>query len=91
MAQKKDNKKRMLVKDITLTSLGWELALPIFTGAFIGYQIDKYSSSTYTFTLICLILGIIAGYYNLYRQIELEWLRTKAAKLEKQRQDRTTS
>lgn len=88
---KKDNKKLKLVKDIPLTSMGWELAMPIFIGALIGHQIDQHTSSSYTFTMICLVLGIIAGYYSLYKHIALELLRNKAARVEKQRQDRTTS
>jgi len=89
MTQRKEYKKRTLLKDILLTSLGWELALPIFIGALIGYQIDQHTNSSYAFTLLCLLIGIIAGYYNVYKHIELEWLRNKVKKAEKQ--DRTTS
>lgn len=68
------------IKDITLTSLGWDLALPIFGGVFLGYQIDRRMTSSYTFTLVLLVIGIIIAYYNLYRVIEIEMLRTKSAK-----------
>lgn len=68
------------IKDITLTSLGWDLALPIFGGVFLGYQIDRRMTSSYTFTLVLLVIGIIIAYYNLYRIIEIEMLRTKSAK-----------
>ncbi len=68
------------IKDLKLTSLGWELALPIFGGVFLGYQIDRRMDSSYTFTLIFVLLGIIIAYYNLYRLIELEMLRTQSAK-----------
>ncbi|MDY6867478.1 MAG: AtpZ/AtpI family protein [Chloroflexota bacterium] len=86
MTLNEKNNKRSWIKDFNLISLGWELALPIFGGVFLGYQIDQYLDSQYTFTLICLILGITAGYYNLYRLIELEVLRTKTAKLNKKRE-----
>jgi predicted F0F1-ATPase subunit len=85
MNSKEQNKKRLWIKDVNLTSLGWELALPIFLGAFLGYQIDRHFNLKYTFTLILLIFGIFAGYYNLYKIIELELLRTKAAKLYQQK------
>jgi len=68
-------------KNISLTSLGWELALPIFGGVFLGYHIDRVlARSQYLFTVLLLILGIIIGYYNLYRLIELEMLRLKIRK-----------
>ena len=64
-------------KTLPLLSLGWELALPIFGGVFLGYHIDRYLQSQYIFTIGLLFSGIIAGYYNLYKYIELETLRTK--------------
>ncbi len=87
MTLKEKHNNRSWTKDFNLISLGWELALPIFGGVFFGYQIDKHLHSQYTFTLILLAFGIIAGYYNLYRLIELEVLRTKAAKLNKQKKE----
>ncbi len=75
----KTDKKR-LIGDFVKTSLGWELALPIFGGAFIGYQIDRLSSSAIAYTLIFTLLGIAIGYYSLIRHIELEMLRLKVQK-----------
>lgn len=64
-----------------MTSLGWELALPIFGGVFIGYQIDQaLIISKHLFTVSLLIIGILIGYYNLYKLIELEMLRIKVNK-----------
>lgn len=77
-------------KNFSLTSLGWELALPIFFGVSIGHQIDRnLINSGYTFTFLLLILGIFIGYFNLYKLIELEVLRTKVKKnkLEEQRKN----
>jgi predicted F0F1-ATPase subunit len=82
MESKPDPKKpKKGMKSFVLTSLGWELALPIFLGAFLGYQIDhKIIKSGYAFTIILVIVGIIIGYYNIYKRIELEVLRTKKEK-----------
>ncbi|MFN2304808.1 MAG: AtpZ/AtpI family protein, partial [Anaerolineales bacterium] len=55
--------KRTWHKNLPLLSLGWELALPIFGGVFLGYQVDRYFHSQYTLTLVFLVLGIISGYY----------------------------
>jgi predicted F0F1-ATPase subunit len=87
MISKEQNQKRTWVKNINHTTLGWELALPIFGGAFLGYLMDKHFNSHYIFTLSFIVFGIIAGYYSIYRIIELELLRTKAAKLGIQKKD----
>lgn len=67
-------------KSITLTTLGWELAIPIFVGLFVGIQIDRVFHTHYVFTISCVLIGILAGYYSLYKLIELEILRNKYAK-----------
>ena len=77
----KKGKSKKYIKNISLTSLGWELALPIFGGVLLGYQIDRILiGSKYTFTIFLLLTGIVVGYYNLYKLIELEMLRTKIEK-----------
>lgn len=77
MEQENKTNQHIWKKHIHFTSLGWELALPIVGGAFLGYQIDRLVGNVYTFTLIFLFLGIITGYYSLYKYIELEMLRLK--------------
>jgi F0F1-type ATP synthase assembly protein I len=68
-------------RNISLTFLGWELALPIFGGVFIGYEIDQaLINSKHLFTVSLLIIGILVGYYNLYKLIDLEMLRIKVNK-----------
>jgi F0F1-type ATP synthase assembly protein I len=72
------------LNDIKLTSLGWELALPIVGGAVLGHKVDQLLSRNYTFTIIFLVIGIIAGYYSVYKYIAYEMLRVK---LQKHRQE----
>ncbi len=80
-SKSENNNQKNILRNISLTSLGWELALPIFGGVFLGYQIDHFMiKSGYAFTIIMLLIGIITGYYNLYKLIELEMLRTKVEK-----------
>jgi predicted F0F1-ATPase subunit len=71
--------KQALIKDINLSSLGWELALPIFAGAVIGYLIDRRFNSPYYFCIGLIVLGIGIGYYNIYKTIEIEHLRSKTS------------
>ena len=80
ISQEKTTPKKIWHKGISSTSLGWQLALPIVGGAFLGYQLDKTSPDQYLYTLIFILFGIIVGYYNIYKIVELEWLRTNAAK-----------
>lgn len=80
MDRKTHQPKTNLIRDLLKTSLGWELALPIFFGAFLGYQIDRFSESRYLFTLALTFLGIVIGYYSLVRVIRLEMLRLKVQK-----------
>jgi F0F1-type ATP synthase assembly protein I len=52
------------------TSLGWDLALPIFGGILLGYLLDRALGATYLFTLAFLLLGIATGFYNVIRSIQ---------------------
>ena len=72
-------------KNISLTTLGWELALPIFGGTLLGFHLDKMLELNYLLTFVLLIAGILVGYYNLVKLIQLEILRTKAAKKRQKR------
>jgi ATP synthase protein I len=48
------------------SSIGFALVFAIFIGAFIGYLLDKYFGTDYLFKIIGLIVGIIAGFRNVY-------------------------
>jgi len=85
--QKQHIKKKNWLKDIPLTSLGWDLAIPIFGGVFLGYQLDQAFGSKYIFSLILLLLGVFTGYFNLYRVIELEFLRSKSSQQPAQKEE----
>ncbi len=52
------------------TTLGWELALPIFGGVLAGYYLDRWLGSRHIFTLGLLTLGLGASAYNLWRFIQ---------------------
>ncbi len=79
---KKSNKRNSWIQGLSLTSLGWELALPIFIGTFLGYQLDRRIGTNYLFTITLLFVGIASGYYNLIKYIKMDRLRNKLADLE---------
>ena len=54
---------------LAATSLGWDLALPIFGGALLGHFLDRWLHTGYVFTMGLLVLGIVTGFYNVARTI----------------------
>lgn len=48
------------------SAIGLSLVLAIFIGAFIGYLLDNYFGTSYFFKIVGLLLGIIAGFWNVY-------------------------
>ncbi len=48
------------------SSIGLTLVFSIFIGAFVGYLLDNYFGTGYLFKIIGLIMGIIAGFRNVY-------------------------
>lgn len=54
-------------ESLVALTLGWDLALPIFGGVLLGYFIDRWLGSGYTYTIGLLIAGVALGYYNLAR------------------------
>lgn len=55
---------------LRFTTLGWELALPIFGGVMAGYYVDRWLGTKPTFTLGLLVLGLGAGAYNIWRFVQ---------------------
>ncbi len=48
------------------SAIGLSLVLAIFIGAFLGYLLDNYLGTSYFFKIVGLLLGIIAGFWNVY-------------------------
>ena len=48
------------------SAIGLSLVIAIFLGGFIGYLLDNYFNTGYLFKIIGLIVGIIAGFRNVY-------------------------
>lgn len=54
------------LKDLAYySSLGFQIALSIFIGLGIGVYADRRFQTTPVFTLIGLVLGILAGFRNI--------------------------
>lgn len=48
------------------STIGMVLVFSIFIGGFIGYLLDNYFGTNYIFKIIGLILGIVAGFRQVY-------------------------
>jgi F0F1-type ATP synthase assembly protein I len=55
---------------LAATSLGWDLALPIFGGVLLGHLLDRRLETGYVFTLGLMLFGVFAGFYNVARSIQ---------------------
>jgi F0F1-type ATP synthase assembly protein I len=61
-----------------VTTLAWNLVLPIVGGVILGHFIDTRTQSRNTWTLSLLVLGIMVAFSNLYN-IYIEHGRQKKA------------
>jgi len=56
------------IKDLAYySSLGLQVALSVFVGLFMGIWLDKWLDTIPILTFVFLMLGIFAGFRNLYR------------------------
>lgn len=58
--------KELLTGGYKASAIGMALALAIFVGFFFGFLLDRYFGTDYVFKIIGLIMGIIAGFRNVY-------------------------
>lgn len=86
---KRSSEKTHLIKDINLSSLGWELALPIFICTLIGYLVDRHIVNNHFVVIGSILLGIGIGYYNIYKYAEIEMLRLKKTRKDKASEGQT--
>jgi predicted F0F1-ATPase subunit len=70
------------------TTLGWELAAPIFGGVLLGHFLDTHLDTGYTFTLGLLFAGVAAGFYNIWRFAQRMSARQQAEKAKRDQENR---
>ena len=55
-----------------LSSLGLTLVFSTFIGFGLGWLLDKVLKTGPLFTILLLLLGIVAGFVNIYRSVRIE-------------------
>ncbi|MCF6266101.1 MAG: AtpZ/AtpI family protein [Desulfuromusa sp.] len=62
-----DEEKRQLFKSLGfLSSIGISLVVSMLIGLAMGFYLDRWLDTSPMFTLIMLLIGIIAGFRNVY-------------------------
>ncbi len=61
--------RRVWARGLWIIPLGWELAVPIAAGAVLGHRLDSRYQSSPVWTLVLLLLGAAAGFYNVWSLI----------------------
>ena len=65
-----EENKGFLKKAAWLSSLGISMVVATFVGLYIGVYLDRVFSTDPWFTIIFLIIGIVAGFRNIYTLIK---------------------
>jgi ATP synthase protein I len=50
--------------------VGWSVTIPTLIGVAIGVWIDRVSESRYSWTLMCLIFGVLLGCWNAWYWVQ---------------------
>jgi ATP synthase protein I len=53
--------------------VGWSVTVPVLIGAAIGVWVDKHYSSSYSWTLMLLLAGLLIGCLNAWRWVDSEY------------------
>ncbi len=85
----KKNDRGVWTYALAATSLGWDLALPIFGGVLLGHLLDRWLDTGYVYTLGLLVLGIVIGFYNVARAIGREIERDQQRAAQEECEDET--
>ncbi|MDI6727214.1 MAG: AtpZ/AtpI family protein [Smithellaceae bacterium] len=62
--------KRSLMQIAQLSSVGIGMAIAIFGSLFLGVYLDGKLGTGYLLTILLLLMGIIAGFRNFFRQVK---------------------
>ena len=56
-------------KYISVGAIGLHLVSGIIVGVFVGYYLDKFFNTSPLLTIIFFFLGVITGFYNMYKDV----------------------
>jgi ATP synthase protein I len=53
--------------------VGWSVTVPALLGAALGIWVDRHYPSTYSWTLMLLLMGLIIGCFNAWHWVDSEF------------------
>ena len=53
--------------------IGWSVTIPTLIGAAVGIWVDRHYPSTYSWTLMLLLIGLIIGCFNAWHWVDSEY------------------
>ena len=53
--------------------VGWSVTVPTLIGAALGIWVDRHYPSSYSWTLMLLLIGLIIGCLNVWHWIDSEY------------------
>lgn len=71
--------------DLKASSIGWEIAIPIFSGPLIGFFLDRQFGTDVRWTMILMGLGLVVATYNVIKYVNQE-MHKMNRELEKQKE-----
>lgn len=71
----RSHRKRRLFsgRDLRASTIGWEIAIPLFAGPFFGFMLDRRLDSGVKWTIILLIVGLITAIVSVVRYVQYEF------------------
>lgn len=54
---------------VLVTQIGFSMVIHILLSVYIGMKIDKWLGTNPIFLVLLLIIGVLSGFYNVYRMI----------------------
>ncbi len=67
-------KRRLLSgRDLRASTIGWEIAIPLISGPFIGFLLDRRLESGVRWTIILLVVGLITAIAAVVKYVRYEF------------------
>jgi F0F1-type ATP synthase assembly protein I len=67
-------KRRLLSgRDLRASTIGWEIAIPLISGPFIGFLLDRRLDTGVRWTIILLIVGLVAAITAVIKYVQYEF------------------
>lgn len=60
-------------QDLRATTIGWEIAIPLIAGPFLGFMLDRSLDSGVRWTITLMVVGLISAIAALVKYVRYEF------------------